>query len=652
MTTGFSDQAIEQLLIGHDRRWTDRRTELLRYRAAKDDAFWQHPNKWTAGDSPLYADGDDDDGLTVKLEVNQIQPWLDARLGVLFYRRVDVTMSAPVWRPVRTGRPSSNMKDWPPLLASYCNEILGDEDTQDFATWNYELAHLYGAPAFKAGWNSDEPGEIPEQLWIDVIEPWNLMLDERSRPKRERYKAHIRYEPEEVLVQQLGVSPAMLKKLNAQHLPDYLADGDHVRTEVAPGERDDSYYRVLEFYDYTAKKGKKRGVVKVFIDSGGDSTSEGGRLIPVSKELFPYVDARGKGVVPIIQVVLKNRTEHPNRALPLVASVYEMNAEDNLLMSILGSAVRRDAGRVIAYLEDKVSEEFLDAIRSGKDQVLAPVSGHDLDVIKALDFGKMPRSLDKYKTAIQQSKQEVSGVSDLAKGRNLRTNTSATEAQLIAGSDDTLGGPAKQRMSKALSKLARLLLIITGNAMKEKGVKFIGMDRGNETVKIPVEAFSVRWRVSVSDAASTPVKEAATRADWVQVEKLLRELVVLAENPEVEDAPAAKAYAEAAVNYIVEVWKLPDAFRWDTLSQTMKKEKEEEPEPEPPAPAPAPAPAPGAQPAGDPGVQLVQATNEALQAQGIDPASITDEQFAQAAQAVKAQMDQMGVGPADIVGGP
>ena len=74
-----------------------------------------------------------------------------------------------------------------------------------------------------------------------------------------------------------------------------------------------------------------------------------------------------------------------------------------------------------------------------------------------------------------------------------------------------------------------------------------------------------QWAVSLSDIANTPIAEAQRRQEFISINTQLMELSTIATSPEANDV--TKRMAELQLNYLVDLYNLPEDFSWNVLSQ-------------------------------------------------------------------------------------
>jgi hypothetical protein len=97
--------------------------------------------------------------------------------------------------------------------------------------------------------------------------------------------------------------------------------------------------------------------------------------------------------------------------------------------------------------------------------------------------------------------------------------------------------------------------------------------RVNGEVKtFDVSLLGAQWAVSLSDIANTPIAEAQRRQEFISINTQLMELSTIATSPEANDV--TKRMAQLQLNYLVDLYNLPEDFGWNTLSQMMPEDEE------------------------------------------------------------------------------
>ena len=553
------ERAEIQLIVRNHQNWVSQnRNEWDRYRAAFKDKFWE---KATYGRTRGRIE--DRDVGPVKVETNQVKSWVNSFVAGLFYKGMRTTFSVD---PVVYGK-APNLEDYEPGDPALACSIVADrflnEQYADILTDQaFSMALMYPEIGFKLG-EDDRLGDSPfDKIWLECIPPWELVMDRRAQnPRFMRYIGHTYYMP----IEEFRALYGDVDGVNPIIRPDVLEDGFYTSDawEGVP-----AFVRILEWYDLTetfeASDGSNaRGIMRVYAidESSGDAVG----VTQVSDdEAIPYSWADGTPAPPIFPVVLENVPEFPMEGISSVGSIYQITRERNFITTWLANAFRRDAARVLLMRKDALDGESLDEIMSGRDGVVAEIEfeGELGQVARWLDQQPVSKTIFDYLGVLGQNQAETQGIADFTRGKALNYAT-ATEVHTLSQYTETTLGKLRKRMDRALSRLVRLYMRVLYESLGRKGTFSVRVH--GEVREFDVELLGANWAVSLSDIANTPIAEAQRRQEFISIHTQLMELVTVATSQEV--TPQAKRMAELQLNYLVELYNLPDDFTWDTLSQ-------------------------------------------------------------------------------------
>lgn len=549
----IDDQDVSQVLNETQRRYDDRRVTWRRHRAAYKTDFWSE-NQWNR----LFTA---DDGLPIKIQVNQIQPFVSAQISNLFYRQPRTTASLPnVWE-TGPGRPKS-VEDFPDIVTGYLDEWLVRSGMQRVSTYAYQLALMYDASAFKIGIDLKKKGDMVSRSWVQALPRWECLWDEEAEtPDQQAYRGHLRWERVDRVEELLGVD--LPDDIKPQAMTDFLEQ------ETTPREgRLKKYVKLLEFYDLLA--GEQRFYVVDGTTTGSLRARPVGEVGPI-----PYTFPDGSPGIPLVPVVLTNVPEYPMQGVAAVARLYELNAERNLMLTLLANSVRRRAG--LALLHKKLESPVIAALQRGRDLELIEVEGEGSleNKIHALQLPPMDSSLPEYVGMLQQAWSDTQGAADLQQGKQLKY-ASASEANLLAGYGEAASGDLQQRMVFAISECARLELVMTAEHMGKAGVTVRVEGRPEQLTK---EICRMPWTIGIVDSAATPVRDMRKRDSFEKAQPTLLELTKISAGGNGEDgqpmpAELVKA-AQEQLNYMVQLYGLPESMSWDALGQVAGDPEEE-----------------------------------------------------------------------------
>ncbi len=564
------DNSEIELIIRNHQNWVARnRVEWDRYRAAYKDKFWE---KATYGTTRMNVE--DQDVGPVRVESNQIKAWVNSFVAGLFYKGMRTTFTS---QNVITGQ-SPDLAAYEPgcpqvALATVADRWLNDVHGDIITDQAFACALMYPEIAFKLG-EDERLGDHPfDKVWLEVVPPWELIMDRRVlNPRFMRYIGHTYYMPIEEFHARYGKQ----KEIQPIIRPDVLEDGFYTANnwEGVP-----AYVRILEWYDLTetfaASDGSKaRGIMRVYAINEGSMADAAVTATQVSKdEAIPYSWPDGTPAPPIVPVVLENVPEYPMQGISSVGTIYEINRERNFITTWMANAFRRDAARVLMMRKDAVDGESLDDIMSGRDGVVAEIEweGDLSQVARWLDQQPVSKTIFDYLTVLSQNQAETQGVADFARGKSINYAT-ATEIHTLNQYTETTLGKLRKRMDRALSTLVRLYCRVLYASFDGKGTFEVRVN--GEVKELDVSLLGASWAVSLSDIANTPIAEAQKRQEFISINTQLMELVTIATTPEGQVTPQARKMAEMQLNYLVDLYNLPDDFSWDVLSQYGMEEEE------------------------------------------------------------------------------
>jgi hypothetical protein len=573
----LTDEEVEDAVRSHE-AWVDECVqEWNRFQASIRTQFWSEPNMWT-GKVPglgVVAGAGEDEDYPVKVEVNRTWGFLNAHVANLFYRNPTTEVAPPeVVEVVGPGRPAE-LTAAADRVRAFNDSWIKRSDLQECSTYVLQQALTFGISGYKLG--PRDTKSVMARVWVDVIRPWELLLDDRATSwEQQTYRGHIRYERIDRARKIVGKGgEPWPENVELQELPDVVADENAQHAEV-DRRRVKKYVRLLEFYDLIAREQR-------FYLVEGRSRAARVRKVGKSRRI-PWDMPNGRVGVPIIPVVLSNEPDFPLRGIPALRRIYQLNAEQNLLLTIYANRIRRDAASITAIPEGAPAE-LTKAIRAAKDGTVVALPPELINekLWKHLDSPQLGSVIDKWAAALQEAYRDTQGMSDVMQGRQLKY-ASATEAEIVAGSGETMQLEISSRMSEAMARVIELADIMLAGDLK--GSLHVRTVEG--MVTLTKEDLLQPWTIGVVDAGTTPVREQRKRADFLAVQKTLIELIRIASAPDVQPAMAAgpgmpAAPSEPAISaevrklaalqndYIVQQWQLPETFTWAALSSQKPK---------------------------------------------------------------------------------
>ena len=509
--------------------------------------------------------------LPVRVEVNRVQPYLEAMVSSMFMRRPRSRVGLPGVFPVKPGR-KPKARETGDQVQALLDAWLVRAGVQQAAMDAYSLALMYGDAGFRIGCDDDERDrarrpDVLDRVWVEPIPPWELVMDREAKRGQERYRGHVSLRLLSQVRRELG---AAMDDVQGEPLRDFIAGGWRGVSDATVRGLD-VYVRLLEFYDLGDD------------DTPGSQSfwlvGAGGAIRPVGERLeMPWVYPDGCPAVPIVPVVLTHDPEAPLKGIPAVRRIVNLNVEQNLVMSTVLGMARRDAARKVGTARGQLDPDAITALESDDDFSIVIVGQDGADgparvaeAMVPLATPPIPASLPASLGILERGWQQASGLSDNAMGRNLRTNTSASEARFLAMSDARSASQAQTQMGHAVAALGRLFLTVVRedvNDSKSKALQFV--HRG-ATVRLEAESLALPWEVEIADAGATPVGEEARREEFASIQQPLLTLARLAFGGGGQEPvdPATQIMAGLMLDKMVQDFKLGEEFGKDSLRQKI-----------------------------------------------------------------------------------
>lgn len=542
----LTDDDVNEALRAHVHEMDECRDDYRRHRAAYSTRFWRDGigAKYFAGVLPTEIDRQ----LPVKVEVNQVYSFVQSHVSNLEYRDPAVVAKLPAAMGMAPGR-RRNLEGLPDTMAALVNDWLRAGRIRAATSQAYLLALMYDSSALKLRMcDADDP---VQRFAVQAIPRWEAVWDPLAVDETPAYLGHLRHEHIEEARRIVGDG---IDDKYPEALQDYLLyDGGRRR-----GYR--GYVRLLEFYDLI--EGKQRFYVV---------TGEGVGAVakPVGKtEELPF-EPRGRMLgCPIVPVVLAPTPEYPLMGIGAVRRVYQLNAEMNLILTVLANAMRSDAKRVWLYAGNAgISDEVLKQIQVAPDNGFVKVDADQLPgdlsrLFVPLPTNPMPQSMRDLVSLITESRRDVQASSDMQQGRQA-SYISATEANYLAAYGEMTNNGLQARMADATSRLLELLT----SGLAEEGEK-LSVRVGLDWHELTPDDLRMPWDLRLSDAASTPVREAQRKRELVEIRPALIETVTLASGklPDGTDvAPQVALLNQRILDKLVKLFDLPESFSWDAL---------------------------------------------------------------------------------------
>lgn len=563
---GFSDDEVQDFVAGLDDEVARRSPLWAMYSRAYRTEFWTGANRWSVLPGMEKA-GTTDDPFPVKVEANQVWPFVQSHVSNLYFRAPRCELEFPAVSAVTTGRYLDDVTAVRRVTV-FDDEWIKRSDIQELSTYGLQLSLFHGVSAYKLGLKPNPKG-VMDRVWVDVVPFWELLWDDRARSwEQQAYRGHIRYERVDRAEEIVG---AEIEDTELEVLPDVLEwenAGEPYRTRETHAKK---YVRVLEFYDLLANEQR---FYLVSGRQGGCTLKPIGKVLPIPWEL-----PSGRPGVPILPIVLSNEPEFPLKGVSSVARVYQMNSETNLLLTIVANMMRRDSAR-ISLAKAGLGKAFEQAVRDAIDGtvVFVPDNINLAEVKNALhtiDWGRASETLDKYRAMLAEGRQDSQGISDLMQGKQGKY-LSATEADILAGSGETAALEIGTRMAESMARALELVNVMIAGTMKKREKFSVRTEKGRE--KISRAELELPWTVGIVDSGTTPVRLQKRKAELQAVQKPYLEMVKIASSPEPDPAapapvdpatvvsPELRTAARLMLDYTVQLYQLPESLTWTALS--------------------------------------------------------------------------------------
>lgn len=575
------DDDVAPVVHGHLAWWASQENEQRLFENAYRTEFWLN-QAFRNGNFQSVTGTSVDEELPVKIEANRLWRFVKTHTSHLFYRALRCSAHAPsVVSSAGRGRPKK-VEELLDLIEALVEEWLDRTDVQNQCTYAYQLA-LFHSAAFKLG-VAPGKGDILDRLWIRVCPRWECVWDDRvSSPEDQLFIGHMSYLLDYKAEQY--VKAKLPEDWPRVSLPDQYVDstapdasGSASEDQVHPGR----YVRVLEFYDF--EEGEQRFYLVE------PRATDGPGVIPFGKATpMPYTWPSGKPACPLFPIVLDNEPKWPMRGIPSVRRIYRLAAEDNLMGSIMASRARRASGAIGLYRENELDTDFAEAWRAGKDMVLAKVKGGSKPLPEYLYWLPNPvidPSIDKTLDYVTNARLDTEATSPQMSGAQSKYAT-AGEVELQNQGSEAHTNELGERMADVLGRLSELALVIVAAEESKVTVR-----RGAVTGTLTREQLRMPWHLTIHDAGTTPAREAARKKDWGVAMPMIKDLVLMHEDPVATDA--MRRFAAQAIDETVQKHNLSENL---SSSALFLEEPAPPPPPEPALTPPAPGlPVPGALP--------------------------------------------------------
>lgn len=621
----ITDEEVDTYVIEHDKYVQEHGRVWRAIRMAYADRFWEGVTTGAAGDGTARPDRKIMSDYPIRIEVNHLRSWVFSYADALFHQGLRATVRPPT---LPRGKVETVLgpeieqhalnepltgQDIPPVptekIAELVNVWLDLVQIEDQTERAFILGLMYPEFALKMGCRGDKRDNVVEDVWMDVIPPWEALFDRRSRTADQmRFIGHIYWAPIEEVMGRFDIPEADLSPVMA---PDVLEEGErrNMRTNAIG---DQKYIRILEFYDntaeWTATDGEKtEGEYRVYILEGLKNKME--KKKPIYSGPVPYDKTSGKPLPPIQCVNFISIPEYPLMGIAPAYQQYLLNSETNYIHTFMVNAARRDASRVLLLLKSKFNKENIAKLTGGSDMTIVEIEDEGAllsQVATWLEQQPVSSTLLQVFTMLEQARDKTSLTSPMARGEAVKYATAAEIHSLNSFTETTLGRIAR-KMNAALVRFIALFFRVLAAEMDDREEKKIRMIVNNKEVVVERKLLDEDWDVAIVDTANTPMGEAEKRRDHQMIYPVLMELYAVAKTGD--------AMAIELLNYTVDLYNLPASMGFDVL--VAREPAPPEPEPAPGALPPGAAPGPMGPQGGGGDAEALMGAMAASQPEGV-----------------------------------
>lgn len=561
---------IETIVKGHFERLDRWRGVYSMMQQAADHDLWTSDK---GGSVMATWFGTASADIPVRRQVNTIKPFLNRTKALLYARAPRITVSPCKVQPTTSRQTySADMGD---ALSEVSTEMVRAPSFRRMAENALTQALLMPGCALKFGYDGTANTAL-DRVWCEVIPRWYAGWDEFAwTADQQKYRFHIRWE----LMSKAKTLCPELDEHCSMPLGDWIVDGATPSKSTTDKSRAGGYVQLLEWWDLEAEE------VQVFHLDGMTVKECGSK-----PEKIAYRWPNGKPVVQIVPVILDSTVAMPQRPVSLARAVFEETMEKSLILSLLVSAFRRDAARVILFFEKwGIPEGRLKQIMNARDTELVgiptPKDGAlppDLaSIFHVLDLGELGGTWSKAQQLVSMAASDSSTTSGLAQGKvGGLEYAPATTTQTLASGDAAVMSLPAERMMEYLIEVVRGSFVMF--AKHGVGLK---VDMGERTVTVTPAHLRLPWVVKGEDVATEAAKRNAFKTEVVQMLPMLQQAVaqsaVAADQNGTEVPPIIRSSAERTVDLLVDTFGLPEKFRFSQLAKAKPRiEAPEPPEPD------------------------------------------------------------------------
>lgn len=552
----MTEQEITDIVRGHFQLLEPDRRTFYQMREAANHRLWSPTGPMLTAGSMWLPSGIQGNALPIRLQVNTLRPYLERSVGLLYKRQPRATVTRPPIVSARSNRKlSQEMAD---ALSEVATVLIRGSSFRAHMENALEQGVLMPGCAIKLGYDEDSTAEPIERVWLEVVERWDAVWDERATTcEQQRYRGHLRWARLECAKEQL---PGLEVDASGTYpIADYLQNGWQ---EVAEKDRAAGYVRVLDWYDLES------GEWQVFHWCGDTAKACGS-----TPQVFPYSWPNGKPLVPLFPVILSNSVGQPMRPVSRALPVLQETIEKSLILSIVVNAMRRDTARVLLFLKSKgIPNATIDRIMNAWDTEAVGIEGDDLgplaQLFHVLQLPEISGTLDKAQRYVSMGAGESSPMSALGRGQTSGLEyAAATTAQSLAQGDASAASVPAERMSAHMADIVKGVFAIL--AAHSQGLK---LSVGGQVVTVPVDVLRQNWQVAIDDAATEAAKRAGVRAEILQAAPLYMQAVAMASTgmgADGKEVPSQqRVAAQNLVDFLAEFFDLPDRMRWKAIVDT------------------------------------------------------------------------------------
>lgn len=389
----------------------------------------------------------------------------------------------------------------------YAEELeAANQDADDYAAANPHLAGGLPTPEeIAANIPTTRLQTVEDRPFAERISPFDVFVDPEATSLRDAR----------------WIAQRVVRSLHEVHMDEsYNASArkavvpdERVRDSVKPEtvkRRDPNWQRVTvwEMYDLIS------GEMCVFSQEGD------GYLVAPTQQ--PY--AFGHPFVMLRNYNVPDRFYPMGELEAIEPLVHELNATRTAQMND-----RKQKQRAWIYRDSAFDKNGKKLLASSADNRMIPVIGNEnlSDVVQAMPSQQLDVQMYQYSDLIEQDINEITGLSEYARGALPETRRTATEAAIIQDASNARAADKLGKIETIIGEVARRLIQLAQQYMtEEQVVRVVG--RNNAPLWIPVDPSDIQgeYDFEVEGGSTQPMNEQGRRQQAVQMLNALGPMLV------------------------------------------------------------------------------------------------------------------------------